>query len=182
MPGFRFSRERFQLPCDYPHKGGFALTVAAYKSYFLTPLYFHIRTRKNHFAGVSCRKLAAFVNHITCTRCRRELYPKGGIVGFIHLYAFQLGKRLNTALHLIALGGLVAERPYEVLCLGYHPLLILIGGHLLGKTLASQLHIFAVRHFIIVQTPEHQLDCAACNSIQKLPVVRNHQNGPFISL
>ena len=181
-PYFRFSGDGFQLPCKHPHKGGLALSVTSHEGHLLSPFDLHVGSFENHLSGVAYGEVFALEHHVARARGRRELDMKGGIVGLVHLDAVQLLQSLDSALHLIALGGLVTEGTDKVFRLGYHLLLVVVGGFLLGHTLGPKLHELGIRHLVVVYLAQDYLHGAGCDPVEELTVVRNHHHGATVGL
>ena len=68
-----------------------------------------------------------------------EFEAQPGVVHLVHLDGHYLFQLLDAALHLHRLGRLVAEPLDELLGVGYHLLLVLVGAHLLFHALLAQL-------------------------------------------
>ena len=113
---------------------------------------------------------------------RRKLDAQGAQVLFVHFDTVELLQLLDARLHLIALGGFVTELFDELLRLLYHALLVLVGGHLLLAPFAPQLHIPAVRNFVVIQFAEHDFHRTVGHVVEKCPVVRNEYDGPVVLL
>ena len=83
---------------------------------------------------------------------------------------------LDAGLHLIALGGLVAETLNKFLGLLDHPLLVLVCGPLLLHPLAAQLNILGIRHLVVVDVTEDYLHRPGGHPVQEAAVVGNEHH------
>ena len=79
-------------------------------------------------------------------------------------------------MNLVGFCRLVTEAVDKVLCLLYHPLLVLIGSGLLGNSLSPEVDVLAVWYFIIVDMSKKYLSSAVSYVIEELPVVGNQKN------
>ena len=167
------SADGLQLPHHHTHKRGLSLSVAAYEGNFLSPLYFYIRVAEYHLLRVTHSQAGRLIDHISRTRSRREFDIESGIVSFIDFNALYLLKGLDSGLHLIGLGRLVAEALYEVLRFFYHLLLVRIRGCLLLHTLCSEHKILGIRHFIVLYMSENHFHGTVGHPVEEFPVVGN---------
>ena len=109
-------------------------------------------------------------------RCGRKLDVERGEVLLLDLQTVQPFQLLDARLHLIRFGGLVAELLDKLLGLFDHPLLILVGRHLLRPALGAQDDVFRIGDLVIGDLPQRQFDRAVRDVVQKGPVVRNQQH------
>ena len=177
MSYFRFAGERLQLAGDRPDQGGLALAVASDQGHFLPALDLHVGVRKDHLARVPHGQVRRLVGHVAAALRRRELERDARVVRLIDFQTVQALQRLDARLHLVGLGRLVAEFIDKLLGLLDHPLLVLVGGRLLGQALGAQRQILAVGHFIVMDVPQHDLHGARGHIVQELPVVADQQDG-----
>ena len=100
----------------------------------------------------------------------------------VHLDAVDLLQLLDARLHLIRLGGFVAELLDELFGLLDHPLLVLVGRQLLSAPFGPQHDVFRVGDLVVVDLAQRELHGAVGHVVQKGPVVRDHQHGAVIVL
>ena len=175
-----------QLPGDIFHHGTLTFSVAADEGHLLPSLHRQVDVREDHLrtAGAVTGRITSgeglgLKDDLSRAGSRRELDMQGRIVLLVYLYPLELVESLYAGLNLIALGGLVSETLDELLCLLYHPLLVLVGGPLLFHPLAAQLHIFRIRHLVVVDVTEDNLHRSGCHPVQETAVVRDeHHRAP----
>ena len=165
--------KRLQFLHYYPHQRGFTLAVPADERHFLPTFDFNLGIAEHHLLRIPHREVRSLENHVSGALGGRKTESHPGLIGLIHLYPVQFFQRLDAGLNLVALGGFVAEAVDERFRFLNHPLLVLIGGGLLGHPLFAQQHVLAVGHFIVVDMPQQDFHRTGSDVIQKLSVVRD---------
>ncbi len=169
-----------QLAREHACQRGLALAVAAYESYLRAALDRELCSRE-YVLGAERLADALYLGHdLSRAGCGRELYVEAREILLVDLDALDAFELLYARLHLIALGGLVAELLDELLGLLDHALLVLVGGQLLAAALGAQLDELGVGHLVVVYLAQRQLDGACGDVIQKCAVVRYEQHGAVV--
>ena len=106
--------------------GRLALSVSAYKGYFLTSLDREVDMFEDH---TIIHLLCLFAYHWIVSAALRtgEFEVQGRIVDFVYLDGYHLFELAQTLLYLYGLGGLITESVYELAYISYLALLVLIG-------------------------------------------------------
>ena len=172
-----FSAKGLQFSGHNAHERGFALTVASHQSDLLSTLDFYVCIPENDFLRISGGKALSLVYHVSRTGSRGELYGKADIVRFVYFQPVKLLQGFDTGLHLVGLGGLVTEGLDELLGLLYHPLLVLVCRSLLGDAFRPEYQIFAIRHLVVVNVPQHDFHGTVGYVVQELAVMRYQKQG-----
>ena len=139
-----------QLAYEYACQSGLTLAIAAHEGYAVALLDGEVGTRKDALGVELLAHLLNLGHNLTTAWCRGELQVQCAQVLLVNLYAVEPFELLDAALHLVALGGFVAEFLDKLFGLFDHSLLVVVGGHLSLSTLLAQLHILAVRHLVVV--------------------------------
>ena len=169
-----------QLAREHACQRGLALAVTAYQSYLRAALDRELGPRE-YVLGAERLADALYLGHdLSRAWCGRELYVEAREILLVDLDALDAFELLYARLHLIALGGLVAELLDELLGLLDHALLVLVGGQLLAAALGAQLDELGVGHLVVVYLAQRQLDGACGDVIQKCAVVRYEQHGAVV--
>ena len=137
----RLAREGFQFAHQHAHHRGLSFAVSAHEGHFLAALDDEIGPLQDRFLRIADDSVLHFEGDVAAARRRRELHVDGRQVLVVDLDALDALKLLDARLHLIALGRLVAEFLDEFFGLLDHPLLIGIGGLLLGDTLLAEFYV-----------------------------------------
>ena len=85
-------------------------------------------------------------------------------------------------MHLVGLGGLVAEPFDEGLCFGNLLLLVLVGPQLLLAPFGTQVDVFVVADLIVVDLSARYFDGAVCDVIDEGAVVADHNHCALVIL
>ena len=113
-------------------------------------------------------------------RGRKLDVERGGVL-LVDLDALDAFELFDARLHLVRLGGLVAELLDELFGLFDHPLLVLVGGQLLRTPFGAQHDVFRVGHLVVVDLAQRQFDGACGDVVQKGAVVRNDEHGAVVA-
>ena len=173
VPHLRLAVERLELAHQHAHHRGLAFAVAAHEGHFFAAADHEIRAFEHRLLRIADHGVLHFKHHVAAARGGRELDVDGRKVFVVDLDALDALELLHARLHLVALGGLVAETLDEFLGLFDHPLLVQIRGFLLRDAFLAQLHILGVRHLVIVQMPQHHLHRAGGAIVEETAVVRD---------
>ena len=173
-----FARKRFQLAHDHPHQRGLPFAVATDQRHLFSPLDLNVRMTEHDLLRITDFQVRRLENNVSGTRCRGKLDRQGRMVRLIHLDPVQFLQRLDPGLDLVGLGRLVSEPRDEFFRLVDHPLLVLVGGDLLGHPFCTENDILAVRHLVVMDMPQHDLDGTVGHVIQEAPVMGHQHQRP----
>ena len=165
-----------QLADQHACEGRLALAVAAHQRDPVALLDDEIRAAEDMFLAERHAGLADLRDDLPRAGRGRELDVERGEVLFLDLETVQPLQLLDARLHLVRLGGFVAEFLDELLGLLDHPLLVLVGRHLLRPPLGAQDDVFRIGDLVIGDLAQRQFDRAVGDVVQKGAVVRNEQH------
>ena len=92
-------------------------------------------------------------HYLAAVRCRRKLEMDALRRDLVNGNGVHLLQHFDTALHLLRLGGIVAKTLNEIFGILNLLLLILVSANLLFTPFFAKLHIFRIRHPIVVYFP-----------------------------
>ena len=173
---------RRQLPDQHARKGRLAFAVAAHQCNFVALFDHEIRAAEDVLRAERHPDLVDLGHNLARTGRRRELDIERRQILLFDFEAVQPLQLLDARLHLVRLGGLVAELLDELLGFLDHPLLVFVGRHLLRPALGAQDDIFRVGNLIVGDLTQRQLHRAVGHVIQKSTVVRDEQHRAVVIL
>ena len=109
-----------------------------------------------------------------------EVEPQPAVVHLVDFDGDDFLQGLDAALHLVGLGGLVAEAFDEGACLGNLLLLVLVGAELLFAALGAQGYVFVILDLVVVDLSAGDFDGARAYVVDKRAVVRHHDHRPLV--
>ena len=169
-----------KLPDEHAGHGRLALAVASHQRNLVALLDGEVGAAEDMLRAERHAGLLDFGHNLPRAGGGRELDVERREVLLLDFDAFQTVELLDARLHLVRLGGLVAELFDELLGLLNHPLLVFVGGQLLRPALGAQDDVFRVGNLVVVDFAQRELDRARGHIVQKGTVVRDEQYGAVV--
>ena len=169
--------EVVQLSHDTLDEGGFAFSVFADKGYFLASADGESNVMENIMFSEILTQVLYDNREVSATRGGWETQVETACVFQIHLQPLQFLQLFDAALNLYGFGGFIAEAFDEILGVGNHLLLVLVGAHLLLVALLAELDKPAVVDIVVVYPTEGDLNRTVAYIINECAVVADHEYG-----